>query len=213
MSQKNIRIAALTLVVVAGIAGAAALAYSMQQQRVEQLTAQLETRDQAIERLAEKYNSLSEQIASQPVTTTPVITTDPPVTEIATEPSKPELTVSRQFAFVRKASRKDGTVSLVLDFAQFLTGSAAEKAAAAAGDEPPPNDYYISNTNPKLRTFSVAQEAEFVVAGGDPNDTDTVSAAKFYKALKANTDGAADSPYWFTITNGIITAGEEQWTP
>ena len=105
-------------------------------------------------------------------------------------------------------------MSLVLDFAQFMTGDAAAKAAAAAGDEsPPPNDYYISNTNPKLRTFPVDKQAKFVIASSDPNDTTTLSAGEFQDAIANNTDGAADAVYWFVISNGTVTGGEQQWLP
>jgi len=200
-------------VVVAG--GATALAFFAQQRRIEQLTAQMSSQSAQLETLTEKYDAQAAQAETQDATATPTSNTTPDAGASAgTAQPKPEPTTSRQFAFVRKATQKGDKLSLVVDFAQYLTGSAAEKAAGEAGDEtPPPNDYYISNANPKLRTFGVAKDARFVMAGADPVDTETLTADEFYKAIKHNTDGAKDSPYWFTITNGVITAGEEQWTP
>jgi len=215
VSYKAIRIVAVGLLVVVGIAGAATVSYFVQQRRVEQLTAQLATRSTQLETLAEKVSDLESQLASQGATPAGGEGADPD-TQAAGEPlqPRPEPTTLRQFAFVRKATDRDGKLSLVVDFAQFLTGTAAAEAAAAAGDEsPPPNDYYISNANLKLRTFGVAKGTKFVVVGGDPNDTDSLTSDEFYDAIADNTDGAKDAPYWFTITNGVITAGEEQWTP
>jgi len=215
VSQKAIRMIAIGLLVVAGIAGAASISYFLQQRRVEQLSAQLAVRNAQLETLAEKVSTLESELASPGAAPAGDVSADPDA-QSAAEPlqPKPEPTTLRQFAFVRKATDREGKLSLVVDFAQFLTGTAAAEAAATAGDEsPPPNDYYISNANPKLRTFGVAKGTKFVVVGEDPNDTDSLSTDEFYDAIDGNTDGAKDAPYWFTITNGVITAGEEQWTP
>jgi len=214
LSQRTVKLVAIALLFVVAVGGAAALAYFAQQRRIEQLTAELGSQRTELDALTEKYDARVAQAKAEDATATPTSNTTPAGAPADAEQPKPEPTTSRQFAFVRKTTQKDDKVSLVVDFAQYLTGSAAEKAAAEAGDEtPPPNDYYISNTNPKLRTFGVADDARFVMAGADPADTETMTADEFYKAIKHNSDGAQDSPYWFTITNGVITAGEEQWTP
>lgn len=218
MSEKSVRTVAIVLLVVVAVAAAAGLSYFIQQRRVVALEADLKTKQADLAALKAKVDSITATLLSQTTSSSAAATDTAPSGPDASSdpklPEKPEPTTLRQCAFVKKATNKNGKMSLVLDFAQFLTGSAAEDAAAAAGDEtPPPNDYYISNTNPKLRTFPVARGAKFVVAYGDPNDTATLSADEFYDAIRHNSDGAADAVYWFVITNGTITGGEEQWLP
>jgi len=220
MSNKTVRTVVTVLLVVAAVAAAAGLSYYLQQRRVASLEAEIAAKQTELSKLAAKIDTINSRLQSEAASS--AAPADQPGTagdtgtdgDEGTQASKPEPTTSRQCAFVKKATDKNGKMSLVLDFAQFLTGDAAADAAAAAGDEsPPPNDYYIANTNPKLRTFPVAKSAKFEIAFGDPTDTATLSAGEFYDAIVNNTDGAADAVYWFVITNGTITSGEEQWTP
>jgi len=219
MSNKTVKTAVVVLLVVAAVAAAAGLTYFSQQRRVAQLEAELAAKQDELTELASNVDAIKAKLESATTSSTasPAQAGDDDgavQTDDSKQPARPEPTTSRQCAFVKKATDKNGKMSVVLDFAQFLTGDAAADAAAAAGDEsPPPNDYYISNTNPKLRTFPVAKKAEFEVAFGDPTDTAMLSAGEFYDAIINNADGAADALYWFVITNGTVTGGEEQWTP
>ena len=219
MSEKTKRAVAVGLLVVVAVAAAAGVTYYLQQRRIDQLGSEVKAKQAELAALAARADRLDAALQSQTESTTAPADTTALADDSASgngesEAPKPEPTTSRQFAFVRKATDKNGKISLVLDFAQFMTGDAAAKAAAAAGDEsPPPNDYYISNTNPKLRTFPVDKKAKFVIASSDPNDTTTLSAGQFQDAIANNTDGAADAVYWFVITNGTVTGGEQQWLP
>jgi hypothetical protein len=219
MSEKTKRAVIVGLLVVIAVAAAAGITYYLQQRRIDQLSSEARAKQAELTALAARADRLDAALESQTASTTAPEgangTADDSAAENGeSEAPKPEPTTSRQFAFVRKATDKNGKMSLVLDFAQFMTGDAAAKAAAAAGDEsPPPNDYYISNTNPKLRTFPVDKKAKFVVASSDPNDTTTLSAGEFQDAIANNTDGAADAVYWFVISNGTVTGGEQQWLP
>ncbi len=219
MSDNTKRIVTIVLIAVAAAVVVGGLTYYLQQRRIDQMTAQITAKQAEVSALASQVDAINARLESQAATeaATGDATTAEPAEDSPSDTEaapKPEPTTSRQFALVKKATDKNGKVSLVLDFAQFLTGNAAADAAAAAGDEsPPPNDYYISNANPKLRTFPVAKKAKFVIAFGDPNDTATLSASEFQDAIANNTDGAADAPYWFVITNGVVTGGEQQWLP
>ena len=219
MSEKTKRAVVVGLLVVIAVAAAAGITYYLQQRRIDQLSSEVKAKQAELTALAARAARLDAALQSQTASTTAPADTDGAAADSAAENAeseapKPEPTTSRQFAFVRKATDKNGKMSLVLDFAQFMTGDAAAKAAAAAGDEPPPpNDYYISNTNPKLRTFPVDKQAKFVIASSDPNDTTTLSAGQFQDAIANNTDGAADAVYWFVISNGTVTGGEQQWLP
>ena len=220
MSDRTKSIVTVVMIVVLAAIVASGLTYYLQQRRIEQLTAEVAAKQAELGALAAQVDAINASLQSQ--TATGTVDRDGAATDASTDDEaadvqaapKPEPTTSRQFALVKKATDKNGKVSLVLDFAQFLSGDAAADAAAAAGDEsPPPNDYYISNGNPKLRTFPVAKKAKFVVAYSDPNDTATLSASEFQDAIADNTDGAADAVYWFVITNGTVTGGEQQWLP
>ncbi len=219
MSEKTKRAVIVGLLVVIAVAASAGVTYYLQQRRIDQLGSELTAKQAELTALAARVDRLDAALQSQADSATASGDTsgtaaDSDSQNAESSAPKPEPTTSRQFAFVKKATDKNGKVSLVLDFAQFLTGDAAAKAAAAAGDEsPPPNDYYISNTKPKLRTFPVDKKAKFVIASGDPNDKTTLSAGQFQDAIANNTDGAADAVYWFVITNGTVSGGEQQWLP
>jgi cell division protein FtsB len=216
MSEKTVRTVAIVMLVLVAVGAAAGITYYLQQRRVDQLSAQVRAKQAELVTLAAQIDRINARLqalsATDTATSDETTATEQPQEQ--TEPAeKPEPTTTRQSAFVRKATDKNGKMSLVLDFAQFLTGDAAAEAAEAAGDEPPPNDYYIMNSSLKLRTFPVDKKAKFVVAYGDPNDTATLSAGEFYDAIVNNTDGAADALYWFVIANGRVTGGEQQWLP
>jgi len=220
MSDKTVRIVVISLVVVACTMGAATISYFLQQRRViamqqalvESSAAQQDLEAELSATKAKLADAMKSQPAPQPATDTDP--NQPPSTPSDETPeSAPKPTT--QFAFVTKAFSKDSTTWLSLDYAEFLTDpKKIEAAAKAAGDEyPPPNDYYISNTNQKLREFPVAKGAKFTIAYSAPDDTATMSSAEFQDAVAANTDQIADAGYWFTIENGKITKAVEQWTP
>ncbi len=122
----------------------------------------------------------------------------------------------RYFAFVRGVETDDGVTLATVDFAEFLTGEEAAAAAAAAGEEsPPPNDYWISNVNPRLRTFPVAADGTArLVTSRDGLEMDgyELTFAGWVEAY-ATTPLLRDVPYWLEIERGTITAIEEQYLP
>ncbi|MCU1353165.1 MAG: hypothetical protein JWM05_2374 [Acidimicrobiales bacterium] len=104
------------------------------------------------------------------------------------------------FNGISQGSIRGQAVSLVtFDKVDFLTGKAAVDAAHKAGAIPPgqdyvDNDYYISNTNPLLRTMAVVPDAQVtqVGCGGscttqEPSSIDVVAAQKgLFKILVQN---------------------------
>lgn len=174
--------------------------------QLDALKAIVSEKDTLIATLTEKYNAA---VASSTVVPTETVVTPPASTTI------------RQFTFVKNVAIKGGKTSVSADFAQFLTGDAAAKSAAAHGDEsPPPNDYYIANDNKKVRTLPVKSGIKITLTALDDGTSDPegykVSLEKwagYYAAPTADTGGITDGPYWFTITDGVVTAIEEQYTP
>lgn len=170
------------------------------------MKALVKQKDTLIEILTEKYNAA---VASSSVTPSDTASV-PPVG-----------TIVRQFTFVKNVTASGGKTSVAADYAQFLTGKAAADSATAHGDEsPPPNDYYIANDNKKLRTIPVKPGISVKLTARDDGTSEPngykVSLAKwasYYASPTDNTGGITGGPYWFTITDGVVTAIEEQYTP
>ncbi len=217
MSPHAIKVTAITLLVVAAIGAAAGISYFVQQRRIDQLQSVLLRQRSEMSTQQLKAEALAAQVEQLTGASGAPATEEPGTPGASVDPeaeSIPQPEAAEQFAFVTKATQSGGKVKLSLDYAQFLTGDAAATAAADAGGEsPPPNDYYILNTNTKVRLLPVAAGAKFTVALSSPDDTKELSAAQFRDVIANNTDGAADAPYWFTIKSGVVTGGHEQWTP
>lgn len=178
--------------------------------RLVAIKAELGRKDEQIEALTEKYNSL---VASVPV--------EPPTaTATASITTPPTAKSTRQFTFVKSATAgSKPTVSA--DFAEWLTGSTANAAATAHGDEsPPPNDYYIVNDDKQLRTLPVKAGLMVKLTARDDGTSEPegytvpfAAWASYYASPVDDNRGIIDGPYWFTITDGVVTAIEEQYTP
>ncbi len=173
---------------------------------IDTLKATLDQKDELIASLTEKYNSA---IASSSVTATKTA-------EVTTKGG-----TTKQFTFVKDVTVKGGKTTVTADYAQFLTGAEAAASAAAHGDEsPPPNDYYIVNDNKKLRALPVKSGIKVTLTALDDGTSDPegykVSLEKwagYYAAPTADTGSITGGPYWFTITDGVVTAISEQYTP
>ena len=209
-----------TSVVAAGVVGAlvgGGIIWATQQQKtpavapvnseqLDEMRALIDQKDILIAGLTEKYNAA---VASSSVSAT----TTPPDTAASTS--------ARQFSFVKDVTESGGTYAVVADYAQFLTGAAAAASASAHGDEsPPPNDYYIANDTKKLRTLPVKSGIKVVLTALDDGTSDPegykVSLEKwagYYAAPTADTGSITGGPYWLTITDGVVTAIAEQYTP
>lgn len=130
-------------------------------------------------------------------------------------------TTTKQFTFITKVSGSSSAgYKLVADYAQMLTGSAANAAATAHGDEsPPPNDYYIVNDNKKLRTFTLSKTAQIIVlgwAGADATAKKTLTIAQFMTVMPGGSspeDRWRTAPYTITITGTTVTKVEQFYLP
>ncbi|MDO8964638.1 MAG: hypothetical protein Q7W30_09140 [Coriobacteriia bacterium] len=136
--------------------------------------------------------------AAAAASTAVVGATSPATTAVAAPKPKPKPASSKQYCFVKSvkwSSAKGYTITV--DYVQMLTGSAAAAAAAAAGEEsPPPNDYFIANTNPKLRTFTIAKAAPVTVlglGGVDATKATKISVGQFMDMMPG---GVNPQPQW-----------------
>jgi type II secretory pathway pseudopilin PulG len=175
------------------------------------------------DRLSSAEQRITELSASEDTTPAPAVepTATAPEEPVATPPSTPsEPVVEKQPAIVKSTRSSGGKKYLTLDYIQFLGGAEAAAAALAHGDEsPPPNDYYIVNDNPKLREFPIQPGITVrVVMNDDGTVGDPGGYAMSLADWLAKITGPTKAPflanfYWVTITDGTITAIEQQYLP
>jgi hypothetical protein len=128
----------------------------------------------------------------------------------------------RQFAYIGEF-----TGEFVVDYAEFLTGEAANQAARAAGeigdDETVPNDFFIRNVNPQWRGLALADDAPIYVLGFDDEGgikPVLVDRAEF-EAMFSGDFNPVDwyggdprqLPYWLIIEGETILQIEQQYLP
>lgn len=134
---------------------------------------------------------------SGPTSTQPVLLSDGrhPVLITTVDPDRPAITV---------------------DLIQFYQGEAATREAAKDHQEsPPPNDYYIRNTNPRLRTLPVTRDAAIttntLTAGYTGSATKTVPVQLYRLAIVL--PRSYSPPFWITVHHGDVVKITEQYLP
>lgn len=147
-------------------------------------------------------------------TTSEAATTVPATTGAATTAEPQALPDGRHPVFVTRVDAKGRTITF--DLIRFYTGDAAVKAAAADHQEsPPPNDYYIRNTNPRLRTLPVRPGAPITVNVLAAESTG--SATKNITVTLDKLAGWFPNPikpmFWITVRGGTVTKINEQYLP
>jgi hypothetical protein len=133
----------------------------------------------------------------------------------------------KQMGYIKKVYEKNGKHHLDIDYIQWLTGAAAEKAmredeeCPKAGECIVLNDYYIRNVNPLIRTFEIAPDAEFLMqtfsageAGGDISWNQPISYDQFKNIFITSAKPQLKNvPYIVEIGNKIIIKITEQYIP
>ncbi len=206
---------AIVLGMILAFVAGAGLAWWWQSRAIDDVQHRLEFAEAQIERLVAETATPGESAI------TPEPSVPPTPSAAGEEPPSAEPVVETQPAVVvAVASGSDaGATWLSVDYVQFLTGPEASAAAAAHGDEvPPPNDYYIVNDNPLLREFPI----EPGITVRPVMHTDGTVTPEGYDmplddwlAALAGPSGdlMRSSVYWLTITDGVITALEQQYVP
>lgn len=104
---------------------------------------------------------------------------------------------------------------VTVDVVEFLTGREAARAAAEAGAEvPPPNDYYIRNSNPRLRILRVAPGAPITVntLGSAETGSTSVDVSTTLPRLAA-TPHVDRALFRLTVDDGGLTRIAEIYLP
>jgi hypothetical protein len=130
----------------------------------------------------------------------------------------------KAMGYINKVWVSGGVRYISIDYAEMLTGAAAQKAAQAAGEIGPgedlPNDYFIQNTSKQLRQFKVSNSATIRTAtwGGGTADTPVAITwtqfASFWQATPP-VDAAHmhQVPWWITRNGDTVTSITEQYLP
>ena len=147
-----------------------------------------------------------------------------PTTLASTEEKLPNGNI-RTMGYIRDVWVDASGRHMSIDYADMLTGAAADAAAIAAGEIPPgehvPNDYFIQNTNPRLREWNISNS---VVITTDtrwaPNDGfgATCSWADFLTFWGPGPLPDGDTqlhavPWWIERDGDTVVKIEEQYIP
>lgn len=134
----------------------------------------------------------------------------------------------KQIGFVKNVYAKSGKNYLAIDYVQWLTGAAAEKALREDGQCPKVGEcivydgYYIRNQNPLVRTFEIAPDVEIVMQTynaeqtGIVGNSQEISFSQFKDIFSSGSESdfhLKDVPYIVEISNQQIVKITEQYIP
>ncbi len=167
---------------------------------------------------------------TSPETTAEVIDTTTTLLETTTT-TEPLPEGIREFAYVVAVETAGDRTVVTADYAQFLTGEAANQAAIEDGfiveGETVPNDYYIVNENPQLRDLEPDPEAPIVLIAcfvdGECVTQVRVTVDQWVGLFDGDTPeglgegfqwyGQGSLPYWLILDGETIIGVEEQYLP
>jgi hypothetical protein len=131
----------------------------------------------------------------------------------------------KAMGYIDKVYVKDGKRYVSIDYAEMLTGAAANAAAVAAGfiepGEDVPNDYWISNTNPQKRVFEVSDTVAITtstrwVSGEDMGAPCTWADFKSFWVLGPLPESEGhlhEVPWWIERDGPLVVKIDEQYLP
>jgi hypothetical protein len=172
-------------------------------------------------------------LPTTPLSTPAVVSTSVPIPTL-TPSTSPEPTTSSaeangtNFGYVKAVDSEKTPPTLTVDYAQLLTGEAADKAAQEDGVIGPgehiENDYYIRNQNRRLRTFGIASTASVKLLPRQPDggidSTETVPRdIPFFLAIYSDDKppgyegDVTQIAYNVTLKGGVVTAIDEVFFP
>jgi hypothetical protein len=141
-------------------------------------------------------------------------TTGTTAASTASRPAGVVLADGRHPAFLKSVDLASRTI--VIDVVQFFTGAEAARAASEDGQEsPPPNDYYIRNTNQRLRTLPVPPSARIsvnILANDETGDATKDLSVDFPK-LASYFPTEVSPLFWVTVRDDQVNTLQEQYLP
>ncbi len=213
----------LALLVIGGLilAGIAYWSYKKVKKEAERYQPQIEQYQEQMEQLRQETQPYQEEYPSS-------FSEEPPsASSGSSDPGVLPENTERQIGYIKKFYEKNGKRYLEIDYIQWFTGDAAEKAMREDGecysDEECIvfNDYYIRNVNPLIRTFEIEPAVEIRMqtynAGNVAADI-SWNELITYAELKGIFSSAGyshlkDVPYIVEIQNQKIMKITEQYIP
>ena len=133
----------------------------------------------------------------------------------------------KAMGYIDKVYVKDGKRYISIDYAEYLTGAAADAAAVAAGEIKPgehvPDDYWIQNDNPQKRVFEVSDSVAITTstwistyAWNEIMDHPATWAQfkSFWSATPpADAIHLHGSPWWIERDGPLVVKIDEQFLP
>lgn len=113
------------------------------------------------------------------------------------------------------------TLYLEIDYANMLTGEEAQKVATQEGQKQLDADYYISNVNPKVRTFEIGEGAKFIMQTWQMSSEGKIGNKEInfndfmniFNSGDENSKRMAASPYWIILKDNKVVKITEQYLP
>jgi len=152
---------------------------------------------------------------SEPPAATAVPDTRAPAPTGGTTDSQPAVLVDGRHPVIIKTVDPDRR-TITFDLIQLYWGNDAVREAAKDHQEsPPPNDYYIRNTNPRLRTLPVRADAPItcntLTAGYTGSATKNVRLPLDRLAIVLPRGGGG--LFWITVRHDQVVKIAEQYVP
>jgi hypothetical protein len=152
---------------------------------------------------------------SEPPAATAVPDTRAPAPAGGTTDSQPAVLVDGRHPVIIKTVDPDRR-TITFDLIQLYWGNdAASEAAKDHQESPPPNDYYIRNTNPRLRTLPVRADAPItcntLTAGYTGSATKNVRLPLDRLAIVLPRGGGG--LFWITVRHDQVVRVAEQYVP
>lgn len=127
----------------------------------------------------------------------------------------------KAMGYIDRVWENNGSRYLSIDYAEMLSGEAAQKAAVEDGVIEPgetlDNDYYIRNQNPMKREFEVSPAVTIKTMTREGGFDQPATWEEFLSFWGLNPPGQAthlkDMPWWITRDGQTIIAIEEQYLP
>jgi hypothetical protein len=125
-------------------------------------------------------------------------------------------------AYIQSLKIQKGKLYADFDYIQWYTGKEADReflkdckeCSEPGSPKHAPNGIYIRNVNPKIRTFMIADTAQFILQTrtGEIKWNEKVTREDFVLFFLQN-ESNSYKPFHIEITNGVVTKITEQYIP
>ncbi len=131
-------------------------------------------------------------------------------------------TDGKKFGYIEAVYIFNHVSYLQINYARMLYGEEAAKVAKAEENVKEYDmDYYISDKNPKIRTFEIADKSVITMQTSQMSSEGKIAPKKFsfndfmniFNSDDDNSKRMAASPYWIVLKNNKVVKIDEQYLP